>query len=184
VGAASLLLAAVAIFLVAAVRDRGNGAITGDAQPVVSTPTALASPALLAAEKSVRLHPTSAIAYVNLGNAYLSANNSSAADKAFLRAMSLAPGRPEAKTMHALIMASTSTRPVRALALLRQVEIAHPGYSHAWLVDGLLSSRVRSTFPRAVDAYQHFLALEHRAAVTPQVRVLLAGLRRVERAGK
>jgi tetratricopeptide (TPR) repeat protein len=179
--ALALVAAAAAIFLIDALHARGNGAITGDARAVVSTPAPATSTALLAAEKQVKLHPASVDAYLDLGNAYLNANQPAAADRAFVRAIRLAPSRPEARTMHALIMAGSSARPAQSLALLRRVETGHPAYSHAWLVDGLLSSRSRTAFPRAIAAFHRFLALAPHAPVSPQVRAFLAGLERAER---
>jgi hypothetical protein len=181
IGALALVAVAAAIFLSGALRARGSGPITGDARTVVSTPTSAGSETLAAAEKRVKLHPASVDAYLDLGNAYLNANQPAAADRAFVRAMTLGPGRPEATTMHALILAGSSSRPTRSLGLLTGVEKTHPSYSHAWLVDGLLSARSLSTIPRAIAAFRRFLVLAPHASVSPQVRVLLAGLERAER---
>jgi hypothetical protein len=182
--ALGILGVAVGAFLFGALRERGSGPITGDARAVVATPAPAVDASLIAAQKRVKLHPASVEAYLDLGNAYLNLNRTAAADQAFVRAMRLAPARPEAKTMHALITAGSSTRPLASLTLLWQVEAAHPGYSHAWLADGLLSSRDRSSFGRAIADFHRFLTLAPRATVDSQVRALLTGLKRAIRQPK
>jgi cytochrome c-type biogenesis protein CcmH/NrfG len=174
---AAAVLVAIIVLLVEAVRPRVDvGTITGNAPPAVVAPTASVPPRLIAAQRQARLHPASLQALLNLGTAYMNAGDSRDADVTFQRAMKLAPGRPEAATMHALLLGSALNRPSQALTLLLKVEGAHPGYARAWLVDGLISAQKRSLLPRAIAAYQRFLALDPRSQVAPGVRKILARL--------
>jgi hypothetical protein len=68
-----------------------------------------------------------------------------------------------------------------ALVQLSLVEREHPAYAKAWLIDGLLSSRVPAGLPRAITAWHQFLTLSPHAAIAPQVRTLLASAQRAQK---
>jgi cytochrome c-type biogenesis protein CcmH/NrfG len=177
-----LVVLAVALFLVGALRARGTGTITGS-QPAAPTsaPVATAVPAqVLAARKQTRLQPRSVSAWLALGNAYLSSGTPSAADGAFRTAGRLAPGRPEAPTLDALALAAEG-KVTPALRLLTQVERAHPTYARAWLTDGLIASRRAPGVPRAIRAWKRFLALQPNSPVSAEVRSSLRTLEQEQR---
>jgi len=179
---AAVVLAAIIIFLVEALRPRvAGGPITGNGPAGSTAPAALPSSQLLAAQRQVRLHRRSLRALLNLGTAYMNAGETRNADQTFQQAIALAPRRPEAATMHALLLGAGLNRPAAALSLLRRIEHANPGYARAWLVDGLLSARRPGLLARAIIAYQRFLALDPKAPVAPEVRTLVARLEKAAR---
>jgi hypothetical protein len=99
----------------------------------------------------------------------------------FVRAAALAPSRPEAATMHALVLGGGRKNLREALRLLHGLEVAHPTYSRAWFVDGLLSSRRPQGYSRAIAAYRRFLMLEPRSPIVTEVKTLLAAVERAQR---
>ena len=178
-----VVLVAIALFLVGAVRARtGTAAITGDVGATGAAMNRTADSPVLTAQARVRAHPRDLSAQLDLASAYVDAGNLATANSTYLHAIALAPNRPEARTMYAMFQGSDG-HVRRALAQLAGVERSHPAYSKAWLVDGLLSSRLRAGLPRAIRAWRRFLALSPRASVAPQVRSLLAGAQRAARKG-
>jgi len=179
IAAGAILALAVGLALLAAIHQRtAGGAATGSAPPALGAPTATPSRQLVAAERRVRLAPHSVDAILDLGNALLASNRTQAADEQFVKAMRLDPTRPEPPTSHALVLGSMLGRVTPALTLLRGVEAYHPRYTRAWLIDGLLSSRLTAGRHRAVAAFERFLALEPHGTVSPEVRSMLVALRR------
>lgn len=170
--AGGLVLAAVVLFLLGALHPRAaNGTVTGD------VPTALPlSSAIQVAERSAAAHPRSVDAQITLGNAYLDAGKDGLADRSYRAAMRLAPSRPEAPTLHAMVL-GVAGKTRAALRQLGLVEHAHPTYARAWLLDGLLSSKSRAGYPRARRAWSVFLRLNPRGAVPSSVRTWLKALK-------
>jgi cytochrome c-type biogenesis protein CcmH/NrfG len=160
---------AVALFLLDALQHRGSGAaVTGSVPPTVALPPEQ-SAAILAAQRQVEKHPRSANAYIALGNAEYGAGQLQSADTAYQQAMRLAPNDPQPATLHAMLMGSAGQRQ-QGLALLQRVERQHPGYSHAWLVDGLLRSSDARQRKQAIAAWRHFLRLDPRGPMSADVR--------------
>lgn len=140
-----------------------------------STVSAATLAAVHSAQMVVRRHPHRVDARLALAAAELQANNSVAADAQYVRAMGIAPRRPEAPTLHALVL-SAENKNSAALALLSRVERLNPRYARAWLTDGLIASRRPPGIPRAIRAWRHFLRLQPRGPVATEIRPLLAGL--------
>jgi len=181
--AAAVVVAAIAIFLVTALHPRSIGqTVTGDVPGAVPTPAGPPSPRLLAAEHEVRKRPRSIDALLSLGNAYADDHDPAAADGAYREAMRLDPARPEPPTFHAM-MFGVAGRYTQGLALLQRVERSHPGYSRAWLLDGLLSYDNRQ-YARAIVAWRRFLVLNPGGAVASTTRRLIATARKAEGPGK
>jgi cytochrome c-type biogenesis protein CcmH/NrfG len=180
IATAGVILLAVALFLGGALRARtGNAAITGDIGQATPAPVSPLSTQVLTAKSLVQSHPRDPNAELQLATAYIDAKDSRAANAAYQRAIRLAPRRPEARTMYAMFQGSGGD--VRhALTNLSRVELDQPSYAKAWLVDGLLSSRLTSGLPRAIRAWRQFLVLSPHATVAPQVQVLLASALKVE----
>jgi tetratricopeptide (TPR) repeat protein len=177
----AVVVAAIALFLLTALHPRsGSQTITGNGGQALPATAAPTSPQLRAAERAVVLHPRSVDALINLGNAYLNAGQPALADRSYRRAIQLAPGEPQAQTLDAVAIASEG-RFAQALAILRKIERDHPTYSRAWLTDGLLSSRSPSSYPRAIAAFERFLALDPHSSVSSQVR---QSIQAMKRAGK
>lgn len=180
----ALIAAALVIFLVSAAHGRATGQSITGAQPApVATPAAQPAPGLLAAERAIRARPRSVDALLTLGAVYTRSGNAAAADRAYVRAMQVDPNRPEPPTLHALILASAGHF-TPALKVLRSVERAHPRYARAWLTDGLIASRRRPGFPRAIAAWKRFLALDPHGQVSGDIRASLASLERAQGAGR
>lgn len=181
-GAACLAAAALGVFLISSLHPRAaNGSVTGD-QAAGLPNSAAPSAQLLAAQAAVRAHPRGPDAYIALGNAYFASGLIAAADDSYQTALQLDPRRPEAPTLHAMMLGSLG-RGAQARAVLGQVERAHPGYARAWLLDGLISSG-QHQYGQAIAAWRRFLALSPRSALTVQVRKLIAGAERAQRSGK
>ncbi len=174
IGAGGVIVLAIALFLGGALRARtGSAAITGDIGQTTPAPLAGASTQLLAAESLIRAHPRDPNAELQLATAYINVKDNRAANLAYQRAIQLAPSRPEARTMYAIFEGSGGDER-DALAQLALVERDHPSYDRAWLVDGLLSSRMASGLPRAIHAWRRFLSVSPQATIASQVRALLA----------
>ena len=181
VGAGAAVLLAVALFLGGALRARtGTAVITGDVGQTTPAPVSTQSPQVLAAQGLVSAHPRDPNAELNLATAYVDVKNSQAANVAYLRAIRLAPRLPEPRTMYAMFKGSGGDVS-GALAQLLLVEREHPGYAKAWLIDGLLSSRVPAGLPRAIHAWHRFLVLSPNASIAPQVRALLTSAERAQK---
>jgi cytochrome c-type biogenesis protein CcmH/NrfG len=181
VGAGVAVLFAVALFLGGALRARtGTAAITGDVGQTTPAPVSAQSPQVLAAQGTVNAHPRDPNAELSLATAYVDVKDNRAANTAYLRAIRLAPHLPEARTMYAMFKGSGGDT-TGALAQLSLVEREHPAYAKAWLVDGLLSSRVTAGLPRAIKAWHQFLALSPHASIAPQVRTLLASAEQAQK---
>jgi cytochrome c-type biogenesis protein CcmH/NrfG len=133
-----------------------------------------------AARNSVENHPGDPNAELQLATAYINAKDNRAANEAYQSAIQLAPHRPEARTLYAMFQGSGGNDR-QALSQLALVERDNPSYAKAWLVDGLLSSRVVSGLPRAIHSWRRFLALSPHATIAPQVRALLASAVKVEK---
>jgi hypothetical protein len=91
--------------------------------------------------------------------------------------MRLAPALPEPATLHAMVVA-TEGRGSQALTLLRQVERKHPDYAKAWLLDGLIASKIPKEYTRALTSWRRFLALEPKSPVSASVRRWIADLQK------
>jgi cytochrome c-type biogenesis protein CcmH/NrfG len=176
-----IAITALVFLLMDSVHSRVSGqAITGDVPQFAPTPTSTPSAQLLAAEREVVTQPKSAAAYLDLGGAYATANQAAAADWSYRKAMQLDPSDPQAPTLHALLI-GTNGHERQALQLLRQVEAAHPRYSRAWLVEGLLYSSMPRYGPQAIRAWQRFVQLQPHSPLAANVRKLIAATRRAER---
>lgn len=178
------VLAALVLFLVTSLNGRGSeGSITGEQPAAAATPAAPTPAKVVAAQNAVRKHPRSVTALIGLGNAYLDAGRSAEADTTYKKAMQVAPRRPEAATLHALVL-SSSHHDADALRVLAGVERANPTYARAWLLDGLVASRLRSGYPRAIAAWQHFLTIGGNTPVSAQVRAWLSRLQKAEKGSR
>jgi cytochrome c-type biogenesis protein CcmH/NrfG len=169
----------IVIILLGALQRRTEDAALSriSAQSVTPTPT---SKALAKAMRAVRKDPRSAAAQIALGNALLNLGETSQADVRYREAMQLEPSDPRGPTLHAMILGGRSQR-AQALQLLGDVERQHPGYARAWLLDGLLASHTRATYPRAIHAWRQFLTLQPRSPLAPQVRKWIASTQKAER---
>lgn len=180
-GTAGVIVLAVAVVLGGAVRARtGTAAITGDVGQATPVPSSPLSSQVLAARNVVENHPGDPNAELQLATAYINAKDNRAANETYERAIQLAPHRPEARTLYAMFQGSGGNDR-QALSQLSLVERDNPSYAKAWLVDGLLSSRLVSGLPRAIQSWRRFLALSPHATIAPQVRALLASALKAER---
>lgn len=170
------VLLATALLLAGALRARGAGQSITGLQPTAILPLAV-SPAVRAAERRLVANPRSATAWTALGRAQLNAGNAAEGLTALRQAIRLDSRRAEAPTLLAVAFAAEGRRRV-ALRYLRQAEQAQPRYARAWLWDGIVASRNRSTLPRAIASFSRFLRLEPNAPASPGVRKLLAAARR------
>lgn len=176
-GAAAVVAVAIVLFLVSALHPRsGNQSVTGD----VPTPAVQDPPALRAAEQAVEAHPRSFTSWILLGNQYVNQGDAADADRSYQTAIRLAPTRPEARTLHAMLLGAGG-RSAQALVVLHRVERDTPSYSRAWLIDGLLSSHSRRSYPQAIHAWQRFLKLVPKGKIADDVRQLIARTKRAER---
>lgn len=179
--AGGLVLSAIVLLLLTALHPRGLGeSVTGNAVQAPAATALPVSPQLVVAERNVRAHPRSPDALIALGNAYLDGRDAVSADRSYLQAMRLDPVRPEAPTLHAMML-GYAKRYAEALSLLRSVEQRHPTYSRAWLMDGLLSYDVRR-YAHAVVVWRRFLHLNPTGRVAADVRQLIDTAQRTERA--
>ena len=170
--AAGLVIAAVAILLIGALRQRnGNQTITGDI-PTASVPAT----AIQIAQRQVAVHPRSVDAQLALGNAYLNAGKDAQADLSYQAAMRLDPRRPEAPTFRAMVLMAGG-KSSEALTQLSTVERTHPDYARAWLLDGLIASKSPTELPRARRAWKRFLVLQPHSVVSQSVRTWLKQLK-------
>jgi cytochrome c-type biogenesis protein CcmH/NrfG len=170
------IVGALTLFLISALNNRSAGqTITGTQPGSISNPTSSGPPAVLAAEKKARANPRSYADALSMGNAYLDAGDRRDADRAYLRAESLSPARPEAPTLHALLLAS-SGKDSPALSVLRRVEGTRPLYARAWFIDGLISSRRTSGYNEAVSSWAYFLRLTPTGPVAVEVKSFLQKL--------
>jgi cytochrome c-type biogenesis protein CcmH/NrfG len=181
IGTGAVVVLAIALFLGGALRARtGTAAITGDVGQSTPAPVSGQPSQVQQAQARVRSHPRDPNVELALATAYINVKNNGAANAAYMRAIKLAPHRPEARTMYAMFKGSGGdTR--SALTQLSLVERQHPAYAKAWLVDGLLSSRVPAGLPRAIRAWRRFLQLAPHVAIAPQVRSLLASAERSQK---
>lgn len=181
IGGGGMIALATALFLAGALRARtGTAGITGDIGQATPAPVSRQAAPVLAALTRVRIHPRDPNAQLELAAAYVNARDNRAANTAYLRAIQLAPHQSEARTMYAMFEGSGGDA-TRALAQLSVVEREHSGYAKAWLVDGLLSSRVPAGLARAIRSWRRFLVLSPHAAIAPQVRTLLASAERARK---
>jgi cytochrome c-type biogenesis protein CcmH/NrfG len=154
--------------------------MTGDIGQATPAPPSGPSTQVLAATSLVAAHPRDPNAELQLATAYINAKNNRVANIAYQRAIRMAPHRPEARTMYAVFLGSGGDDR-HAFAQLALVERDHPSYVKAWLIDGLLSSRVATGLPRAIHAWRQFLILSPRATIAPQVRALLVSAMKAEK---
>jgi predicted Zn-dependent protease len=130
-----------------------------------------------AAERTVYQHPRSYAALISLGTAYLQNGRVMEADLSFQAAMHQDPRRPDAPTLHAMLLGAIKQYR-QALALLSRVEREHPAYARAWLMDGILSSHVRADRRRALGAWLRFLLLAPQSDIAPTVRQWISRIKR------
>jgi cytochrome c-type biogenesis protein CcmH/NrfG len=176
--AAGAVAAVIVILLLGAVQRRAEDrALGASARPAATQPT---SKGLVKAQQAVLKNPRSPAAQMALGNAYLKLGESAQADSRYREAMMLAPEDPQPATLHAMVLGSGS-RPEQALTVLARVERSHPRYARAWLLDGVLSSHSRSTYARAIHAWNRFLSLQPASALAPTVRRWIAATKGAER---
>lgn len=174
----------VAVVLAVSLHGRAGGqSITGQQPGAVIVPLPTSSTRVLAAERVVQRRPRDVDALLHLAQAYSDSNDVGAADRVYLQAIKIDPNRPEAPTLHALVLAARKQY-ASALALLRRVEYLHPEYARAWLTDGLVASRRRPGYPRAIAAWNQFLLLMPHSSLAPAVRGYVLALRRAESAGR
>jgi Flp pilus assembly protein TadD len=128
------------------------------------------------AERQAAAHPRSVQAQLALGNAYLNAGETARADRAYRTAIRLSPRAPAPPTLHAMALGAEG-RPKDALTQLRSVELLHPSYARAWLLDGLIASRMPGDRARARRAWMTFLRLQPHGAVSGNVRIWLKQLK-------
>jgi cytochrome c-type biogenesis protein CcmH/NrfG len=166
----------IVVVLVGALQRRSENTALSQAAP---QPTAPTSPALVKARRAVLKNPQDATAQIALGNAYLNLGEAAQADVRYREAMQLEPSNALAPTMHAMVLGSRSHR-VQALALLRSVELSHPRFARAWLLDGVISSHARSTYTRAIRAWKRFLALEPKSPVAATIRRSITAVEKAE----
>lgn len=121
------------------------------------------------AQRAVYSHPTSYAALLELGAAYLDNGRVAEADLTYQAATRIAPNRPEAPTLHAMLL-GTIKRYRPALLLLQRIERAYPAYPQVWLIDGVLSRRVHGERHRAVRAWLRFMLLAPNSDRIPKVR--------------
>lgn len=172
---------AIAVFLGSALRARtGTAAITGDVGQAAPAPVSGISAQVQSALGQIVARPWDPNAELALATAYINAKDNRQADLAYRRAIQLGPRRPEARTMYAMFQGSQGNTKL-ALAQLVLVEREHPAFARAWLIDGLLSSRVPAGLPRAIRSWHTFLVLSPRVSIAPQVQTLLASAERIER---
>jgi cytochrome c-type biogenesis protein CcmH/NrfG len=183
-GTAVLALIAIALFLVAATHHRsGNEAVTGSGgAPAASTPLPVPV-AVTAALRSVRLHPRSVPALLDLGNAYFDSGDVASAERSYSAAMKLAPDAPEPRVLQAMAV-GMGGNPTGAGALLRGIQRTHPTYARAWLLDGLFTAHTKRGYARSIRDWRRFLALDPSSSMTPRVRQWLATAKRQEKAAK
>lgn len=178
--AGGLVVVALTLLLSASLHGRTSGPASVGRQPdTLITSPSTRSPRVVAAEQAVRRRPGSVDALLALARAYSDGNDVGSADRVYLQAMKIDPRRPEAPTLHALVLAARKQYD-RALALLRLVEQRNPTYARAWLTDGLVASRRRPGYARAVSAWNRFLALMPHSSLSPAVRGYIAALKRAE----
>jgi cytochrome c-type biogenesis protein CcmH/NrfG len=170
----------IAVILLGAIQRRDENRALSQTASRSPTPT---SAALTKAMEAVLKNPRSAAAQLALGNAYFKLGETSQADIHYQAAAQLAPSDPRPVTLHAMVLGSGSRR-AQALRILKRVEEAHPGYARAWLLDGLLSSHARATYPRAIRSWKRFLALQPNGPVAANVRHLIAATRKAESSKK
>lgn len=170
-----VILAAIAAILLGAVqRQSENASLQRTALAATPQPT---SKAVEKARQAVLKDPRSETAQIALGNAYLNLGRASLADERFRLAMRLDPSDPRPATLHAMVLGARANR-VPALALLAKVEKQHPTYARAWLLDGLLASHNKATYPRAIRAWQRFLTLQPNSPLSATVRHWIAATRK------
>jgi cytochrome c-type biogenesis protein CcmH/NrfG len=162
------LIAAAAIFLASALHAGSATAITPTAVPTSGTSTAITR-----ALATVAQHPRQLSSLLALGGAYMDARDATDADKTYRSAIPLAPSDPEPRVLDSVALSALG-KTSEAEATLHSVEVSHPAFARAWLLDGLLSSRNAKTLPRAIAAWKHFLKLQPRGRVAVTVRQLLA----------
>lgn len=172
--------AIVAILLGALQRQSENTALTQAAARATSPRT---SKALTRALQAAARNPRSETVQIAVGNAYLNLGDSSLADVRYREAMRLNPSDPRPATLHAMVVGSRANRS-EALRVLGSVEQQHPTYARAWLLDGLLASHNRATYPRAIHAWQQFLKLQPRSPLVPSVRHWIAATKKAEQKAK
>lgn len=170
-----VIVGIILVILLGALQRRTENTALSEAAPS-ATPT---SKALARAMRAALKHPRSASAQMALGNAYLHLGRASQADAHYRAAMQLAPSDPRPATLHAMVLGSRPHRD-QALQILRRVEESHPDYARAWLLDGLLSSHTRSTYPRAIHSWRRFLALQPHSPLAANVRHLIAATKKAE----
>jgi cytochrome c-type biogenesis protein CcmH/NrfG len=181
IGAGAVVVLAIALFLGGALRARtGTAAITGDVGQSTPAPISGQPPQVLLAQAEVSSHPQDPNAELALATAYINVKDNGAANAAYVRAIKLAPHRPEARTMYAMFKGSGGDTK-SAVVQLSLVEQQHPAYAKAWLVDGLLSSRVPTGLPRAIRAWRRFLELAPHVPIAAQVQSLLASAERAQK---
>lgn len=164
--AAGVAGVAIVVLLIAAIQQRsGNQAITGSVPTIQPTTSVL----LAEAQKLVASHPGSVQARIRLGNVYLDQGQPTLADQQYVQAMRLAPKRPEARTLHAMVLGSEG-QTAGASRVLRVVERTHPTYARAWLLDGIMAARTPHGRARALASWRRFLALQPHTAVSATVR--------------
>jgi cytochrome c-type biogenesis protein CcmH/NrfG len=178
VAATILCVAGVLAFLITAVHHRVPGeTITGAVGQGESAPSGQTALTLQQAQQAVYRHPRSYEALVNLGTAYLQNGRVMEADLSYQAAMRTDPKRAAAPTFHAMLLGAVK-RYAQALALLSKVERDHPTYARAWLMDGVLSSHVRTGRTRAIRAWLRFLLLAPDSDLAPKVRHWIVQLQR------
>lgn len=174
--AGTFCVAGALVFLVGAVHQRVPGeVISGSIGQGGPTTSGQSSPNLQAAERAVYRHPRSYDALLNLGTAYLQSGRVMEADLSYQAAMRADPARADAPTFHAMLLGAVK-RYRQALLILGKVERDHPAYARAWLMDGVLSSHIKSAKERAVGAWLRFLLLEPQSDLAPKVRRWIAQL--------
>jgi cytochrome c-type biogenesis protein CcmH/NrfG len=161
-------IAAAAIFLASALHAGGATAVTPTAVPTPGSSTAVGR-----ALADVARHPRQVSALLALGGAYMDARDATDADTTYRSAIRLAPNNPEPQVLDSIALSALG-RAAEAEAELRGVEVSHPAFARAWLLEGLLSSRSAKTLPHAIVAWKHFLKLQPRGTVAATVRQLLA----------
>lgn len=178
--AAASVVLAIVLLLVGALRARGAGdSITG-VQPPTVAPVRPSSPAVRTAARRVAAHERSAAAWTALGQAQLNAGDTTDGVASLRTAIRLRPADPDASTSLAVTLA-TQGQTAQALRYLAAVERSSPAYARAWFADGLISSRRRSTLPRAIASWKRFLQVQPHSAIAPEVRTLLAAAKKAFR---
>lgn len=179
VGAATMIVVAMALILLFATHARSaGGTATGDEGGPTPVPLGTPSPVLVAAESAALAHPRDYETLLRLGDAFLQTGDALSADRAYLRASAVQPQRPEAPTLHAMLLGAQG-HDSQALSLLTSVERSHSRYARAYLLEGVIAAHHRGGYARAIRAWRHFLQLNPTGTIAARVRTWIRSAQKI-----